>query len=555
MNRRILPHPTGRLLRALLPVILVALPAGLGAQGDATSGAIDEVTVFEDRARVVRTVPVGLSEGVNRVSVADLPLSVTQSSVLAEVAGVPARVLGVRLDRTVHEADIRAEVTAAEEELRALVTEETELGRAKEVESKRRDLAARFAEYLRQGLLERSTRIGSDETARLLEAESWVSERTIAAEDAIAAVDERLVEIRRRAQEIGENLARLRAGARRITLTAVVQVEASADGAGTLRLGYDVPSARWRPVHEARLDETDGTVAWSYGAEIVQSSGEDWDGASLVLSTQRSSLGLVPPTLVPVRVSGYSIDNRSAGVESAAPSSKLDSKSVSTGDDAEDDGDLSRATIEESGGAASFRIPVRARIPADGRPHRVPIIEAALPVELAFECVPKLSPHTYRRGKLTNSTDAPFLPGTVRVFREGSYVGETTIDSVPPGGSFRLSFGVEGRLVVRRTEITDRDRSVGSFRKGQRRTIGWEFTVRSAMPAPTALSLLDQVPVSEIEGVEVRLTGRCAPEPKVDDDGICRWSLSLVPGGERTVLFEYDVTVPKGVDLPLGAIE
>ena len=214
------------------------------------------------------------------------------------------------------------------------------------------------------------------------------------------------------------------------------------------------------------------------------------------------------------------------------------------------------ATIEGEATEARFRVPVRASVPADGRTHRVPLLEAALPADLAYEAIPRLSPHTFRRANLENLSGAPFLPGTVRVFREGTFVGTTEIETVPAGASFRLSFGVEGRIVARRVERTDRNASGGgSFSGGEKRTIGHEFTVKSTIPGGCALVLLDRLPVSEVEGVKVELDRQTDLSPQVDADGICRWNLELAAGVERRVPFEYTVTVSSKVDFRVDLLD
>ncbi len=553
----------------LVAGVVWLLSGSLGIAQDAPEGAastnptsssssIDQVTVFEDRARVDRTQPATLVAGVNRIEFTELPISLDPSSAWVELSGIGAnrlvaRVLGVHLNRVVHEEDIRAQVASLETEWDAISLRDRMLVATRLEQSKRGELAQQFSNYLRTAMLERSTRTDPLETEKLIEAEEWVSEQSLAVESTLARLARERSELQRRLHEVQENLARMKAGAGRVTFTAVVQIESTEGGEAILRLGYDVADARWRPVYEARLDESSRTVIWSYGAEIEQRSGEDWGGVALVLSTQRSSLGLAPPTLVPMQVGGYEVGRRSAGLVSREATGSA--AAAPSEESQRDSGDLSSAEIEGAGAVVRFRVPVRASIPTDGRPHRVPILESTLPADLAFECVPRLSPHTYRRGKMVNRSEAPFLPGTVRVFREGAFVGSTELKAVPAGGSFSLSFGVDGRIVARRTELVDRERIVGTFQKGQRRTLGYEFAVRNMTPEPVTLSLLDQVPVSEIEGVEVKPTKACAPVPEVDADGICRWQLELPSGSMRTVVFEYEVTVARGVDFPVESVE
>ena len=557
--RRMNNHHTP-ILSALLAIAMLApsLPAQEAPTG--SPGKIAEVTVFEDRARVDRALEVTLASGLNTVTVTQLPLSLDENSVWAELASDASgaslgRVLGVRLETTVHIDDIRSEVEQLRDRYRALEVELTERAARRNVEEKKRALAKEYEEMVRLAMLEGSMRDDAAEAAGILIAEEWAAEQVLAASEAIDALDRESRELLEEKQAIERDLGRLGAGAARTTLTASVQIEASRAGSTTLRLGYDVDDAWWTPVYEARLDETTGEVELTYAAEIEQQTGEDWVEAQLLLSTQRSSLGMAPPVLIPIEIDGYEVDRRGASLVSSEARGSIQAGTTLADDEDGMAWGLDEAEIEDSGTIARFRVPVRATIPTDGRQHRVPILEKELAADLAFECVPRLAPHTYRRGKLVNETGAPLLPGMVRVFRDGAFVGQTELESIAPGAEFTLGFGVEGRITVRTVERVDRERVVGSFSKGQRRTLADEFFIESRMPTATRLILVDRIPVSEIEGVEVELTKECAPKPAVDRDGICRWPLDLAPGAERSVMFEYRVTVDSGVNFPVEAVE
>ncbi|MHC5830784.1 MAG: DUF4139 domain-containing protein, partial [Nostoc sp.] len=57
--------------------------------------------------------------------------------------------------------------------------------------------------------------------------------------------------------------------------------------------------ASWTPLYDLRFSTTSDIVHLSYLAEITQSSGEDWIGANLTLSTAKPGLGTLPPKLEP----------------------------------------------------------------------------------------------------------------------------------------------------------------------------------------------------------------------------------------------------------------
>jgi len=62
-----------------------------------------------------------------------------------------------------------------------------------------------------------------------------------------------------------------------------------------LVLEYCVPLATWRPYHQAEF--LDDQMHFSAEARVWQNTGEDWNEVELVVSTERQSLGALPPAI------------------------------------------------------------------------------------------------------------------------------------------------------------------------------------------------------------------------------------------------------------------
>src|SRR5262249_54422335 len=81
------------------------------------------------------------------------------------------------------------------------------------------------------------------------------------------------------------------------TRVASVEVEAERAGTLTVRLSYFAPGASWRPSYRAGLDPATGRVALVSEAVVRQTTGEDWSGVMLHLSTAAPARGVTPPVL------------------------------------------------------------------------------------------------------------------------------------------------------------------------------------------------------------------------------------------------------------------
>ncbi|MFQ5654776.1 MAG: mucoidy inhibitor MuiA family protein [Planctomycetota bacterium] len=555
----LLRQQTMRAHRASILLPLAGIALGLLARAPlrAQESAIVRVTVFEDRARVERATEVDLPAGVGRVRLEGLPASLVPTSVRATLKGLEGEILGVRLEWVHHREDTRAEVTALEEALAEKGALDRDLLRRLEIANKQLSLLSGYAAFLQGALKERSTRWTEkrDSVEEMLDAEIFLTEMGVEVAAEVAALQRERSELARATAIDRDNLRRIAAGGGLSTRTAEVVIDLGSAGAGTLMLAHDLPDASWEPLYEARLDEERGEVDWSCSGRVTQSSGEDWSGVDLVLSTTRSSLGLSVPELVPVRIAGRRADRRELSVgRQAAPSAEATRPAegglATAGEDAESI-DLSQARIVGGAAPARFEIPTPAVIPGDGRPHLVSIFTATLGADLLFESAPSLKPHTYRRAGLVNTTTAPFLHGTVRVFREGAYVGNALLKPVAPGQAFRLYFGAEGRITVHRREIRSEVKSPGSLSGSIRVIIAYRFDIKNHLGDEVPLQLAEPIPVSAIEEVKVRLGDATRPRPtEVSADGIVRWELRLAPGEKREVILEYTVSAKKGVALP-----
>ena len=141
-----------------------------------------------------------------------------------------------------------------------------------------------------------------------------------------------------------------------------------------------------------------------------------------------------------------------------------------------------------------------------------------------------------------------------------------------PGRFTRLSpqrERVEGRLRrVFRLGLEERVKAVRNARtqESTRGVLGGdtemrtqvEITVRSSLPAPVELLLLDRVPVSGTEDAKVtmELEKECVAYNQVDRGrfvrGGIRWKATLAPGEERTFRFAYTIVFSSKMEIEGG---
>jgi uncharacterized protein (TIGR02231 family) len=331
-----------------------------------------------------------------------------------------------------------------------------------------------------------------------------------------------------------------------------------------------LPGATWEPVHELRTTAGSAEVSlMSFGA-VTQTTGEDWTGVTLHLSTQRPMETIRIPELETLLVGGgpalgRALRRGAASFESSAGqyAQQLDlwNGLVNPADLREEfacnvkqQQDLQQKAIEafqslqlERGTTVHFSGTGAQTLRTDGRQVRVPIGRAQLAVQPRVVAAPEVSLNAARVADLRNAGQWPLLPGRVLLYTEGAFLGTTDIDFVAPGESFPVFLGVAGQVKLGR--VLDRKSSALSWGgKRTRMQVCFLITVENLAEAPVLVELSDRVPVSETEEVKVSNV-RLSPSAKPDAKGIVKWDLALASRQKQDVRLEYVLDYP--ADLPL----
>lgn len=316
-----------------------------------------------------------------------------------------------------------------------------------------------------------------------------------------------------------------------------------------LEVSYLVPTAGWRAGYDARLDGERVTLTWF--ALIAQRSGEDWPAtADLVLSTARPAAHAELPELIP-----QFVDLRQPPpppLPAAAPAVMATAGAMPLGRGRAKAKGVKVARAGEPeidfAGAATYRPPRRAAVPADGGRHRVTVAVIEFDAALDHLTVPRTSPDAYLRATVTNTSPHTLLPGKVSIFHGGDFAGSGTIGMVPPGAEVELHLGVDHRVRVERELVR---RATGRRVGGSNRRVeaAYRVEVTNHTPRPIQAVVRDQIPVSRHESVTVR-DFQARPEPDERTDvGLLSWTLELGPGATGRVEFSFRLEHPRGTEL------
>jgi uncharacterized protein (TIGR02231 family) len=543
---------------ALLAALAVAAPTLTPAEDVKATSRIDAVTVYRSSARVTRVAEARLGAGDGRVLLEGLPESLDDDSVRVSGKGTArARIFGVSVEPVTGEAPA-AEVRAVEVRLEGLLAEDRALEDAVRIARER----TKFVESLRSTYSEERAK---NLAVRGLSAREWADlARFVEAELSASAQAVRKAESARR--ELSRRVAAARAEleklqAKRSRTTKTVAIEVSADQAGAVELvaSYVVPGASWRPIWDARLVPEGSTIEMAFLATVSQTSGEDWKGVRLALSTAEPGRGILVPRLEPRwlgRLEPMPVARKRVP-SSAAPMAAAEARADLVREEEAPSVGMEEpaASVEQGLLAATFTAPRRESVDGAGRARKVSLARFPLKAEIERAAAPRIDPAAFLTAKAVNDTGFPLLAGTAGVYVGDEFVGRAPLSFTPVGGELTLAFGADDRIEIERKVLERRHETAGIVSKDDVWRYRVRIAVKSRYPAPVTLALQDLVPVSREEKIEVKVLDGTTPATREDPErpGVRIWELTLEPRKEAVVELRYEVRFPRG--FPVGGLE
>jgi uncharacterized protein (TIGR02231 family) len=524
--------------------------------------AVVAVTVYPDRARVVRSGTITLQPGLCRLEVAELPLSLDAASVRVAARGTArTRLLGLEVRPVFYPETPAERVRELQNRIESLTDEIQTLDSQIELLQQERAALTDLANQTRifaRGLS--SGRMTFESQVALL---NGLRSRSENVNKALQETTARRREPQRQLEKLHHELDLLQGAQPSQRNAALLELEVSDAGDLTVELTYVVSDAGWTPLYDVRLLEDNGTprIDLGYLAQVTQRTGETWPDVSLVLSTARPALAGRLPELKPWYIGPLPPRQpmRGVGMPVAFRAARQADNGVATGEaeatplaaaavEADVEAEVVMAQVETRGTAVTYRVPTRVSIPDDGTPHKVTVAGYELRPRLDYVAAPKIVEAAHRRARVVNDSPYTLLPGQANLFAADEFIGSTPLSLTAPQGEIELYLGVEDRVKVKR-ELKRREVDRQLFGGRRRLHYAYEIIVENLLASDVQLALHDQLPVSRHEEVRVRLD---AADPKPSEQtqlNELKWDLQLKPTEKLAVRFEFTVEHPQDMVL------
>ncbi len=505
---------------------------------------ITSVLVYRNGARVTRSGKSELPSGEHTIRISGISEYAQQDSFRAKGRGKAVlRGIDVKRVRQVHEPE--GDTGELEKKLKKLQRQkDTIQDKLRVQESRLASLVAisgQFAEEFGKWYA-----AGEAKIEGLAEFDSKTEEMIQSAKKTIRKLQEEMKDVESEIAMLQFNIQQV-LGSRVVeTVTeAFVKLEVRESSVIEIELTYQVNYAGWEPTYD--VDIGDGKTSVKRIAMIHNHTLESWSDVNLQVSTA-SARRIEAVTPSPFYVDVYR--PRRLPAPKAAKSREA-VRTVSLIDEgliagavsehrAEEPMEETYATPSETlSGTTVYEIPGEVSIEATDDPH---------PVTLTLEEFDSRRLHYWNavdmaevvaQDEITNG-DSVLLPGSVKVYAAGEFIGETHLDLIAPREEFRLGTRAAYDVKAEKKLLEKETDKAGIARGKRKRAYAYTLEIASFSKEDIEIKVVDTVPHSSSEKIVVELKRNSHPFKKMEL-GVIEWEQKIPAGQKMGINYAFEV--------------
>ncbi len=190
-----------------------------------------------------------------------------------------------------------------------------------------------------------------------------------------------------------------------------------------------------------------------------------------------------------------------------------------------------------------FEIKTPYTVDSDNKNLTVEVDRYSLPADYEYFCVPKVDKDAFLLANIVDWEKYNLLEGEANIFFENTFIGKTILDVRYVSDTLSLSLGRDKNVIVSREKVKDNTRKqfFGSKKEDSRE---WKLTVKNNKKQTINFVLLDQIPVSTTDEIEVIPDNLSGGELN-KDNGEVKWTFKLKPSAKKEMDLIYKVKYPK----------
>lgn len=526
-------------------ILIIIMTATYASNAQRISSEIKEIIVYQQQALINREVKTTVNEGYQQLVLIGIPNNVNKSTIQIQGKG-NFTILGIK-----HQQNYLSEDTYPDE-LKRLQDHLEEAG--EKLSSIRNQLKILKAE---EDMLNKNQSIGGTEStltvAQLESMTNFMVKR-------LTNLENKRIDLIKQENKQNELIVKLKkafndrkAFYQQHSSEVLVDIDASVTSRAVFEIEYVARNAGWYPEYDARAESETEKLAIAYKANVYQTTGEEWKGVDLTLSTGNPSISNTKPILHPHYINIY--EPQPVMMKRKALRSNARTESMDVGF-AEEELDFSEApmeiqssvedfvSIDESGVSTIYAIDQKYTIPSDGKPISIEIQSTNPTANFEYAAVPKRNKSAYLIAKVKEWDSYDMLSGKMNIYLDGAYVGDSYLQTNTTEEEIVISLGRDERVIVKRERLKDYSSKnfIGSKRK---ETYGYSIEIKNTKKKSIKVTVEDQVPVSQNSEVVVKVTNT-GEATYNEQQGSLNWVYNLNAGETKKASFGYELNYPKG---------
>lgn len=535
-----------------LIVLTLLAPFAANAAEIPTPSVITAATVFPTRADISRNTEVSLPQGKHTIVFDGLPAALDTKSL--RISGTGAFSIGSIEIKELFSKDF---VVEQERKLRGKIADLSDKRRFVESELTAAETGKTFLENMAKSNAVPQVSVNGKKDA--LSPDAW-GKAWQSLQNGMKSLGRETIEKQIEIRKIDAELSALNKELRLLSDGAKsakqirVNVEASAPAAAKLTVQYQIANASWKPTYEARLNTRNKTVEIMQYGTISQHTGEEWRNIDLTFSTARPVIGTVPPELETRWLNlDEPVKKRGKMLERGVAVYRNDSSFADTMDEPSGTAEIAAAEFSGSDFAGTFAVKGKANVPSDGSEHRFLVGGWSAKADIYAQTVPAVQPAAYVMASTQLNAPAPLLPGTMSLFRDGAFIGDSEMNFLRPNAKLHLSFGQDDKILVKHTIADFEEDNGGRISRNNKIMIRTAAAVQNLHKEPLKIAVYDFLPVARNSDIAVKITkDKTTAGYETDPDGkvgVIKWESVYQPQEQKTVDYGYTITYPKDREL------
>ncbi len=196
-----------------------------------------------------------------------------------------------------------------------------------------------------------------------------------------------------------------------------------------------------------------------------------------------------------------------------------------------------------------FEIKIPYTINSDNKNTTAEINRYDLAAEYEYFAIPKIDKTAFLLANIVDWEKYNLLEGEANIFFENTFVGKTILDVRYMSDTLSISLGRDKNVQVSREKIKEENKKqfLGS-KKEESRT--WKLIVKNNKKQTVNFVLLDQIPVSTMEEIEVIPESLSGGILEIEN-GKVKWKFELKSGNKKELDLKYKVKYPKDKSLTI----